>query len=183
MIDLQTYGWQDCMLPENADVPRRTDCIPARVMAGHRERYEVVCTYGVTYGRLKTSIYYGQGADFPTVGDFVLLDYQPEGDSLIVGTLPRRSFFSRRSKERAGNVEAEIAMCGHVFGDLMEQELAELERIAKPGGMMILCPGNVDADNDGHQFLIGDGYEWGKFLEPGETVGCGWKRKYWRTKS
>lgn len=78
---------------------------------------------------------------------------------------------------------ADVAMCGHVFGDLMEQELAELERITKPGGMIILCPGNVDADNESHQFLLGHGYAWDRFLEPGETIGCGWKRKYWRTKS
>jgi ribosome biogenesis GTPase len=103
MIDLHTYGWQDSLLPENAEG------IPARVTAIHRERYEVVCTHGVSYGRLKTSIYYGQGAEFPTVGDFVLLDCQPDSDSLIIATLPRLSFFSRRSKEKAGNVEQAVA--------------------------------------------------------------------------
>jgi SAM-dependent methyltransferase len=77
---------------------------------------------------------------------------------------------------------ADASMCGHVFGDMMEQELSELERITKRDGMMILCPGNVDADNEYHQFLIGYGYSWGRFLEPGETVGSSWKRKHWRTK-
>lgn len=103
MIDLQTYGWHDSLQPENAEG------LPARVTAVHRERYELVCAHGVTYGRLKTSIYYGQGAEFPTVGDFILLEYQPDSDSLIIATLPRRSFFSRVSKDKAGHVEQALA--------------------------------------------------------------------------
>lgn len=103
MIDFQTYGWQDSLLPEN------TTGIPARVTAVHRERYEVVCTHGVNFARLKTSIYYGQDGDFPTVGDFVLLNYQVGSDSLIIATLPRHSFFSRRSKDKAGNVAQAVA--------------------------------------------------------------------------
>jgi ribosome biogenesis GTPase len=71
MIELQTYGWRDSLLPEGSEG------LLARVTAVYRERYELVCVCGTTFGRLKTSVYYRQGADFPTVGDFVLLDYQP----------------------------------------------------------------------------------------------------------
>lgn len=73
---------------------------------------------------------------------------------------------------------ADIAMCGHVFGDFLEAELYELERITKKGGLVILCPGNVDKDNEIHDFLIENGYEWSRFLEPGD----GYKRKYWKHK-
>lgn len=59
-----------------------------------------------------------------------------------------------------------------------ETELNELERITKIGGLIILCPGNIDEDNDIHDFLINTGYEWSRFLEPGD----GYKRKYWRYK-
>lgn len=73
---------------------------------------------------------------------------------------------------------ADIAMCGHVFGDFPETELNELERITKKGGLVVLCPGNVDKDNEIHDFLIEKGYEWSRFLEPDD----GYKRKYWKHK-
>jgi len=90
MIDIENYGWEPSMLPEDAAG------IPARVTAVHRERYELVCSHGTVFGKLKTAIYYGQGEEFPTVGDFVLIQYEASGDSLIIKTLPRKSFFSRR---------------------------------------------------------------------------------------
>lgn len=70
----------------------------------------------------------------------------------------------------------DVVMGGHVFGDFMETEVQELERITKKGGLVILCPGNNDEDNDIHDFLINKGYKWSRFLEPGD----GYKRKYWK---
>jgi len=74
-----------------------SDPIPARITAVHRERYEVVCQHGEIGARLKSGIYYNGAADelFPTVGDYVLLQYNPSGDSLIVKTEERNSSFSR----------------------------------------------------------------------------------------
>ena len=90
MIDIENYCWAPSMLPEEADG------MTARVTAVHRERYELVCSHGTVLGKLKTAVYYGQGEEFPTVGDFVLIQYEASGDSLIIKTLPRKSFFSRR---------------------------------------------------------------------------------------
>lgn len=72
---------------------------------------------------------------------------------------------------------ADIVMSGHVFGDNLEKENQELERVVKKGGMIIHCPGNNDEDNETHQFLVSHGYEWLKFEEPDDGV----KRKYWKT--
>jgi len=72
---------------------------------------------------------------------------------------------------------ADITMGGHVFGDDPATEIAELERVTRPGGMVILCPGNDDQDNARHQFLLAAGYDWSRLKEPRD----GWKRKYWRT--
>lgn len=77
---------------------------------------------------------------------------------------------------------ADITMCGHVFGDFLETELFELERITKMGGLVILCPGNNDEDNNIHDFLMENGYMWSRFLEPGDVIGSGYKRKYWKYK-
>jgi SAM-dependent methyltransferase len=73
---------------------------------------------------------------------------------------------------------ADVVMGGHVYGDAPAEELAELERVTSPGGMVILCPGNHDEDNATHDYLVSKGYDWGKFEEPGEGI----KRKYWRTR-
>jgi SAM-dependent methyltransferase len=70
----------------------------------------------------------------------------------------------------------DIVMGGHVFGDYMPEEHRELERVTRPGGIVILCPGNNDTDNECHEFLTGKGYEWSRFEEPED----GWKRKYWK---
>jgi len=72
---------------------------------------------------------------------------------------------------------ADIVMGGHVYGDNPVEEWNELERATCPGGMVILCPGNMDEDNHAHQVLIEAGYHWGRFLEPGDD----WRRKYWKT--
>jgi SAM-dependent methyltransferase len=70
----------------------------------------------------------------------------------------------------------DIVMAGHVFGDHPEAEHAELVRVVKPGGMVILCPGNNDSDEGWHQFLVDQGFAWSFFEEPGD----GMKRKYWK---
>jgi len=72
---------------------------------------------------------------------------------------------------------ADITMCAHVFGDEPAEEYREMMRATKPGGMIILCPGNNDIDNERHQFLIEKGFEWSSFEEPGNGI----KRKYWKT--
>lgn len=71
---------------------------------------------------------------------------------------------------------ADIIMGGHVFGEYLDGEYRELTRVTRPGGMIILIPGNNDCDNDVHAFLIAKGFNWGRFEEPVD----GWKRKYWK---
>jgi ribosome biogenesis GTPase len=95
LIHLQTYGFDESLLPNNHTG------IPARITAVHKERFELACEHGILYGRLKTSVYYGNGdEDFPTVGDFVLIQRVLSGDSRIIKTLPRKTYFSRRNPDR-----------------------------------------------------------------------------------
>lgn len=70
--------------------------IPARIVAQHKERYEIVCLHGMTFARLKTKEYYMGEELFPTVGDYVMINYLENGDSQILSTLPRRTCFFRR---------------------------------------------------------------------------------------
>lgn len=71
----------------------------------------------------------------------------------------------------------DIVMSGHVFGDAHEEEYAELMRVTRPGGMIVLCPAERDRDSEQHVFLVEHGFNWGRFEEPGDGI----KRKYWKT--
>ena len=42
----------------------------------------------------------------------------------------------------------DIVMSGHVVGDDWENEIVELERVCKPGGWLIDCPGDSPNNND-----------------------------------
>ena len=70
---------------------------------------------------------------------------------------------------------ADVTMGGHVFGEDPDAEYRELCRVTRPGGMIILCPGNGDRDDEVHGFLAAHGFAWSRFEEPGDGV----KRKYW----
>jgi ubiquinone/menaquinone biosynthesis C-methylase UbiE len=71
---------------------------------------------------------------------------------------------------------ADITMGGHVFGGTPEQEYAELKRVTKPGGMVILCPGSSLGESQAHEFLAEQGFTWSTLVEPSEAP----KRKYWK---
>ena len=89
--------------------------IPARVTAVHKERYEIVCAHGITHARLKTREYFVDTQDFPTAGDFVMINYIDNGDSQILATLPRRTLFSRREPGPIPRDQAVAANFDYVF--------------------------------------------------------------------
>jgi len=108
-LNLEDYGFSPSMMHEGVSGT------PARITAVHKERYELFCEYGYTFGRLKTSVYYFGGEDFPTAGDFVMIDYNPSGDSKIIKTLKRKSFFSRRDPTPGRGEQAVAANFDYVF--------------------------------------------------------------------
>lgn len=83
----------------------------ARICAVHRERYDIVCNQGLASARLKSSVYYSGNTDemYPTVGDFVLIDYNDNGESRITKTLPRKSLFSRLDPSSYGHFDQAVA--------------------------------------------------------------------------
>ena len=106
-MNLFDYGF----VPNTEDIAG----IPARVTAVHKERYEIVCEHGMTHARLKTKEYYHDSQMFPTTGDFVAVNYVENGDSRIVATLPRRTFFSRREPGPIPRDQAVAANFDYVF--------------------------------------------------------------------
>lgn len=75
---------------------------------------------------------------------------------------------------------ADVLITSHALGWHLAEELPEFERVVKPGGVIIHCPGtavNVAAEDPIHTCLISAdwGYEHSQFWEAD-----GWKWKYWK---
>lgn len=102
---LESYGFT---LSLTANENKKSG-IPARITAVHKERYALVCEQGMGYARLKTSSFYGGQEHFPTVGDFVLIDFNTQGDSIILHTLERKSYFSRLDPSSSGHSDQAVA--------------------------------------------------------------------------
>ena len=106
-MHINDYG----IVPNTENLPGT----PARITAVHKERYEIVCEYGMTHARLKTKEYYVDTRSFPTTGDYVMINYIENGDSQIIATLPRRTFFSRREPGPIPRDQAVAANFDYVF--------------------------------------------------------------------
>ncbi len=108
-MNIEDYGF-------NYDsVPKNKNGTPARVTAVHKGRFGIVSDFGEGYAQLKSKEYYYEGEAFPTVGDFVLIDYVKSGDSRIVSTLKRKTYFSRRDPDKGRGEQAVAANFDYVF--------------------------------------------------------------------
>lgn len=55
----------------------------------------------------------------------------------------------------------DVVMCGHVIGDYYEEEIAELTRITKQGGWIIVCNGDDEFKRTApDEELVSRGFEW-----------------------
>ena len=76
----------------------------------HRERFEVVSEFGTHHARLKAGVYYNDADEqFPTTGDFVMMQHNEHGDSQIVSTAQRKSCFSRKDPQSGEHQEQVVA--------------------------------------------------------------------------
>ena len=72
---------------------------------------------------------------------------------------------------------ADIVMSGHVFGDDPPAEVAEMTRVTRDGGIILLHPGTARSEGEAYRYLVEQGFEVATFEEPG----AGTLRKYWKT--
>lgn len=108
-MNIKDFGFIYDLLPKNSSGT------PARVTSVHKGRFGIVSDFGEGYAQLKSKEYYYKGEDFPTVGDFVLIDYIENGDSRITATLKRRTYFSRRDPDKGRGEQAVAANFDYVF--------------------------------------------------------------------
>lgn len=102
-MNIQDYGFYGQVTPEN------NIGIPARVTAVHRDSFAIVCDQGSGLAQVKRGEYYKGSEDFPTTGDFVLLDWQEHNASRIIKTLPRKTYFARLDPSSSGQNEQAVA--------------------------------------------------------------------------
>lgn len=87
------------------------DAIPARVLGTWGDYYRVVCDEGEGVARKKASAFHDNpDAVVPTTGDFVSLQWNPNGESRILATLPRFSKFERTDPSSSGRKAQVIAV-------------------------------------------------------------------------
>ena len=78
---------------------------------------------------------------------------------------------------------ADVILTSHALGWQLEDELREFERVCRPGGTILHCPGTADdgPENTDHQILISRkwGYQVSTYVEP-PAVSTSRRRKYWK---
>lgn len=98
-MDIKDYGFKNNLTEDS-------DKIVARIIAVHKDRYEIVCNNGQGFAKIKRGIYYDNpDSIYPTTGDFVLIEWNDSGDSMIYETLKRESSFSRTASSSDRNKE------------------------------------------------------------------------------
>ena len=87
------------------------------IIAVHRDRYEVEVNKKQIYAKLKAGVYYSDkyAEEFPTVGDYVELEYNNMGDSLITATMERRTCFTRKDPDDGQGEQTIAANFDYVF--------------------------------------------------------------------
>ncbi len=95
--DLEEYGFDDFFKKQLIDLKlNEKELIPARVTEVQKEQFGIIRNKTEKRARLKSSVFYDNKAvKYPTVGDFVLIKENPEGDDIIYHVFERKSKFSR----------------------------------------------------------------------------------------
>ena len=108
-MNIKDYGF-DYQIDIN-----NTSGTPARITAVHKGRFGIVSDCGEGFAQLKGKEYYYGNEIFPTTGDFVLIDHNKDGDSRIIKTLERKTYFSRRDPDKGRGEQAVAANFDTVF--------------------------------------------------------------------
>jgi len=95
-LKIQDYGYNERF--KTLATQYDSNLTPARVMAVYQGVYEIVTDYGVSRAKLKGNYLFNMTEDtIPTVGDFVLVDYQQGSFSIIHQLLDRYSELVRKA--------------------------------------------------------------------------------------
>lgn len=189
-MNIKDYGFVPTTGQDN-------DFVPARITACHKNKFEFVCDYGEGLAHLKSSKYFAGDEFYPTTGDFVLIDYRTDGESVIHKTLPRKTCFKRIDPSSNGK-GAQVVAANFDYVFIMQSlnqnfNTSRLERYltlawesgATPVAVLTkadICDSIQDKINEAEQVCFGvdviavsskTGYgmsELDKYLQAGKTI-------------
>ena len=95
---IEKYGYTDFYKVQEAMYNSiEGELIPGRVVEVQREQYKIITKEGESTAKLKGSLFYNTAviSIYPSVGDFVLVKHNPNGEDIIYHVLTRKSKFSR----------------------------------------------------------------------------------------
>lgn len=96
-INIKDYGYNEKFKTLSTQYDDKY--IPAKIVAVYQGMYDIATDYGISKAKLRGNftLNHPQEEDVPTVGDFVLVDYQEGATSLIYHLLDRSSLLSRKA--------------------------------------------------------------------------------------
>lgn len=111
-INLQDYGLNRNFITQSMEYH---DLYLARIISQEKNFYQVVCVNGVLFAEVSGKLRFEATiqSDFPTVGDFVMLDRcnNKNGNAIIHHVLHRKSLFVRKA---AGKVNEEQVVAANI---------------------------------------------------------------------
>lgn len=107
-MNLTKYGWNEKWAEIFNSQIITKDLTPARVTAVFSDRYQIITEHGEKEGRMSGKMIFESvyAAKNPAIGDWVAVEFNPNGPCIIKSVLPRESCLQRQGVY--GEVEAQV---------------------------------------------------------------------------
>ncbi len=107
-MNLVNYGWNENWKEEFDKLAIDENVVPARVTTVYSDRYDIITEHGKKEARMSGKMIFDStyAAKNPAIGDWVAVEYNPNGPSMIKAVLPRKSCLQRQGIN--GELEAQV---------------------------------------------------------------------------
>jgi len=98
-MNINELGWNSFFEKHFGEI-EESEFIPARIACQHKGRYDIHCSHGSMTAEISGKLQHESVliADYPAVGDWVVVSARPHEDKAIIHKiLPRKSSFSRKA--------------------------------------------------------------------------------------
>jgi len=136
-MNIESLGWNKFFDESFSELNVR-DFIPARVSQEHRNLYRILCDQGEVLAEISGKYRYQaiDKADFPTVGDWVAVEFAGDDKAIIHNLILRRNKFSRKvpgtntiEQVLVANIDKLFIVCG-LDGDFNPRRIERYLTIA-----------------------------------------------------
>lgn len=132
-MNLLNYGWNEKWAEIFNSQTRKEDYLPARVSAVYSDRFEIITEHGKKEAKMSGKMIFESvyAAKNPAIGDWVVIDFNPNGPCIIKEVLPRESCLQRQGvfgDSEAQVIGTNVDKCILVQSFLGDFNLARLDR-------------------------------------------------------